>query len=47
MPKAIVPDPLRCEKCGSLEFTEAEFRQYRKDWYASAVAHHESSANSA
>jgi nucleoid DNA-binding protein len=35
MPESKVPDPLRCLKCGSLEFTEGKFRQYRNDWYSS------------
>ena len=34
MPETEVYDPLRCEKCGSLEFTEARFHQYTRDFYA-------------
>jgi nucleoid DNA-binding protein len=35
MPESKVSDPLRCQECGSLEFTEAKFRQYRDAWYSS------------
>jgi nucleoid DNA-binding protein len=35
MPKAQVPDGLRCPYCGSIEFTEAQFKQYRANWYGS------------
>jgi nucleoid DNA-binding protein len=28
LPEAIDPKQLRCERCGSLEFTEVQFRQY-------------------
>jgi nucleoid DNA-binding protein len=35
MPQTKNPQQLRCEKCGSLEFTEAEYRQYRQEWSGS------------
>ena len=34
MPRARVRNQLRCERCGSLEFTEAEFRQYERGPYS-------------
>jgi hypothetical protein len=35
MPQTRNPKQLRCEVCGSIEFTEAEFRRYLRDPYAS------------
>jgi nucleoid DNA-binding protein len=35
LPQPNVPNPLRCDKCGSLEFAQVEFHQYHRDWYSS------------